>query len=158
MHALKYQSLLLPNGMIFNLFGAVPGRRHDGHMLAKSRLLQTLEVRFHQYVDPPHIYGDSGYPLRKFLITPFKGRLNRSEKKVNKKMSSLRIAVEWGFAKILQLFPFNDYKKNLKVGKQKVAEIYKVSIILSNCHTCLYSSQVCEYFDCDPPLLEDYLN
>lgn len=148
---------MLPNGIVCNLFGSVSGRRHDGHLLAKSRLLQTLENRFNGYVDPPFLYGDSGYPLRKFLITPFKGTLNRNERIVNKQMSSLRIAAEWGFSKILTLFPFIDFKKNLKVCNEKVAKFYKVSAILSNCHTCVYGSQVCDYFELNPPTLEEYL-
>lgn len=150
--------MLLPNGIIYNLFGAVGGRRHDSHLLAKSYLLHMLETRFNGYADPPYLYADCGYPLRKFLITPFKGTQNRNEIKVNKQMSALRISIEWGFSKILQLFPFVDYKKNLKVCKSKVAKFYKVATILSNCNTCLYGSQVCDYFECNPPQLEEYLN
>lgn len=149
---------MLPNGIVFNLFGAIGGRRHDGHLLAKSRLLEMLAARFDRYVDPPYVYGDSGYPLRKYLITPFKGTLSRRQRTVNKKMSALRVSVEWEFAKILQLFPFLDFKKNLKICKQTVAQFYKVGTILSNCHTCLYGSQVCDYFECNPPELEEYLN
>lgn len=156
-HAIKFQSLLLPNGIIANLFGPVNGRRHDGHLLAKSDLLSKLEQKFHTFRSPPHIYSDAGYPLRKFLITPFKGTPNRSEEIVNKKMGKLRVAVEWGFGKIVQLFPFLDFKKNLKVYKQEVGKYYKIGAILSNCHTCLYGSQVCDYFEIDPPELEEYL-
>lgn len=148
---------MLPNGIVFNLFGAVGGRRHDGYLLATSDLIQLLASRFNGYADPPHVYGDLGYPLSKFLITPFKGNLTQRQKKVNKKMSSLRVSVEWGFAKILQIFPFVDYKKNLKICKQKVAKFYKVAMILTNCHTCIYGSQVGDYFDSEVPSLEDYL-
>lgn len=148
---------MLPNGIIANLFGPVVGRRHDSHVLAKSRLYTTLEQKFNGYNNPPYAYADSGYPLRKFLITPFKGALNWREKLVNKKMSALRVSVEWGFGKVIQLFPFVDFKKNLKIYKQPVAKYYKVCVLLTNCHTCLYGSQVCDYFECDPPKLEEYL-
>lgn len=154
---MKYQSLILPNGIIYNLFGSVEGRRHDSHMLARSGLLHMLEARFNGYADPPYVYGDLGYPLSKFLITPFKGTNDIREKRVNEKMSPLRVSVEWGFAKILQNFPFLDYKKNLKICKQKVAKFYKVGTILTNCHTCLYGSQTSEYFESDAPSLEEYL-
>lgn len=128
LHSLKYQSLMFPNGIVYNLFGSIGGRRHDGFLLARSRLLQMLNERFAGFIDPPHVYDDLGYPLRKFLITPFKGDLTNNQKKLNKKMSSLRVSVEWGFAKILQQFSFIDYKKNLKICKQKVAKYITKSV------------------------------
>ena len=37
-HALKFQSVVTPNGLIANLVGPVEGRRHDRAMLAMSEL------------------------------------------------------------------------------------------------------------------------
>ena len=42
-HALKFQSILIPNGLIANLFGPVEGRRHYSGMLAMSDLLPQLQ-------------------------------------------------------------------------------------------------------------------
>lgn len=94
LHALKFQSLILPNGIIANLFGPVNGRRHDGHVLARSRLINKIKRKFNGFGSPPYIYSDTGYPLKKFLIVPFKGALNRRQRKLNKKMSKLRVSVE----------------------------------------------------------------
>lgn len=149
---------MLPNGIILNLFGSVIGRRHDGHLLARSKLIRKIEQKIDGWQNPPHLYGDSGYPLSNAIIVPFKGNLTRRERQVNKLMSPLRVSVEWGFAKIIQLFPFVDFKKNLKIRKEKVPQFYKVATILTNCHTCLYGSQVNHYFECDPPGLDEYLN
>lgn len=149
---------MLPNGIIANLFGPVNGRRHDAHVLAQSGLMNKLEQKFHGFRLPPYIYSDTGYPLKKNLIVPFKGAVTIRQKKVNTKMSKLRVSVEWGFAKLIQLFPFLDFKKNLKVYKQEIGNYYKVGAILTNCHTCLYGGQVSEYFECEPPSLDDYLN
>lgn len=149
---------MLPNGIISNMFGAVVGRRHDGHLLAKSKVIRKLEQKFNGWQNQPYLYGDSGYPLSKYLIVPFKGNTTQRQKRINLKMSKVRVPVEWGFAKILQLFSFVDFHKNLKIRKQKVAKYYKLATILTNCHTCLYGSQVSIYFECDPPELEEYLN
>ena len=35
-HAIKFQSIVCPNGMIANLYGPIEGRRHDSFMLARS--------------------------------------------------------------------------------------------------------------------------
>lgn len=149
---------MLPNGIIFNLFGSEVGRRHDSYLLARSKLVRKMKRKFEGFQNPAHLYGDSGYPLSDVIIVPFKGNLNRKQKRVNKIMSGIRVCVEWGFAKILQLFPFVDFKKNLKIRKEKVPQFYKVATILTNCHTCLYGSQVNHYFECDPPTLEEYLD
>ena len=57
-HAIKFQSVVLPNGIIANLFGPVEGKRHDSIMLYESGLLPALR-RVALYNDQPLcIYGD----------------------------------------------------------------------------------------------------
>jgi nuclease HARBI1 len=108
---------------------------------------------------PYYVYGDQGYPLLPNLIVQFRGRnLTDAQKKCNKRMSAVRESVEWGFAKVIQLFGFLDFKKNLKIGLQPVGQYYIVGAILTNCHSCLYGNQTSTYFDCQPPELDDYVN
>ena len=45
-HALKYQSITTPNGMIANLYGPVEGKRHDATMFRISGLMLILEKFF----------------------------------------------------------------------------------------------------------------
>jgi len=73
-------------------------------------------------------------------------------------MSSCRIAIEWGFNKITQLFPALAWHSNTRVLDQPVAAIYQIAAILANCHTCLYGSPTATYFGIQPPSLSDYLN
>ena len=42
-HALKYQAIATPNGLIANLYGPIEGCRHDAGMLRESNLLNDLE-------------------------------------------------------------------------------------------------------------------
>jgi hypothetical protein len=69
----------------------------------------------------------------------------------------VRVAVEWGYGRIVRYFAFLDFKKNLKVFLQPVAVYYAVGALLTNCHTCLYGSQTSRYFGIAPPSLEEYL-
>ena len=55
-------------------------------------------------------------------------------------MSSVRIAVEWGFGKIMANFQYLNHEENLKVLHQPVGIYFPVANILTNCHTCLYGS------------------
>ena len=41
-HAVKFQSVVTPNGLIANLFGPIKGRKHDAAMLRESNLLDGL--------------------------------------------------------------------------------------------------------------------
>ncbi|CAH3017456.1 unnamed protein product [Porites evermanni] len=157
-HALKFQSLSLPNGLIGNLFGPVEGRKHDAGMLNDSGLLRDLQ----QYAYNPAaqamcIYGDLAYPLRVHLQTPFRRvPLTPLMQDYNEAMSALRISVEWLFGDVINSFKFLDYKKNLKIGLSSVGKMYVVCALLRNAITCLYGNNTSDYFGIEPPSLEQY--
>ena len=44
-HALKFQSVVAPNGLIANLFDSIEGRRHESGMLADSGFLNLMAIR-----------------------------------------------------------------------------------------------------------------
>lgn len=123
-------------------------------MLSHSGLIREMEAHFSGYC----LYGDPAYPLRPSLISPYKGaNLTAAHRAFNKTMSSVRQSVEWEFGKILSLFAFLDFRKNLKLYLQPVGKLYFVGALLKNCHTCLYGSQTSMYFQMQPPTLEQYL-
>ena len=156
-HAIKFQSVVAPNGMIANLYGPVEGKRHDSGMLVMSGLFPLLQMNSQKpNGDPLCIYGDPAYPLRNHLQGPFKGNLNQIQKDYNKAMSQVRVSVEWVFGDIANYFAFLDFKKNLKIQLNAVGKMYIVCALLTNAHTCLYKSMTSSYFECDPPLLEEY--
>ncbi|CAG7726398.1 unnamed protein product [Allacma fusca] len=160
-HCLKYQSVVFPNGLIGRLDGPFNGRRHDAAILHLSGLIKELKEVF---VNPDgtwyRLYGDPGYTNSKFINVGYTNKihLTRYHKIFNKCMSELRVSVEYGFGKILQLFAFNDFKKNNKLLLQPLKKQYIVSALLANCHTCLRGSQVSMYFKVDPPCIYEYLN
>jgi len=48
---------------------------------------------------------------------------------------------------------------NIEVcGTLRVKKYYLVAAIFTNIHTCLKGSQVSTFFDCSPPILEEYMN
>ena len=81
-HAIKFQSVAVPNGLVANLFGPVEGKRHDSSMLAESNLYnQLVQYAVNINIDPLCICGDPAYPHRPQLQGPFKGaRLTQNEK------------------------------------------------------------------------------
>ncbi|CAN8023026.1 unnamed protein product [Ixodes persulcatus] len=156
MHVVKYQSIMCPNGIVCQLDGPYPGRRHDAGILRDSGLYSKLErlVGNQDLV----IYGDPAYPLKPLLLKPYGGSsLTPTQQAFNFGMSRVRQAVEWGCGKVVAEFAFLDFKKNQKLLRQQVEQMYKVGTILCNCHTAIYGSQVTSYFNLDPPSLQEYL-
>ena len=142
-HALKFQSVVAPNGLIANLYGPVEGRRHDSAMLAMSNLLpQLAQHSFNPNGQPLCIYGEPAYPHRLHLQRPFQRRagLTEEEQAFNQSMSQVRVSVEWVFGDIVNYFKFTDFKKNLKIGLSSVGKIYSVCAVLRNALTCLHGS------------------
>lgn len=155
-HCVKYQSIMCPNGIICQLDGPYPGRRHDAGILQSSGTYSKLErlVKDGDFV----IYGDPAYPLLPLIMKPYGGTvLTSAQQAFNHGMSTVRQAVEWGFGKTVNEFAFLDFKKNQKLLQQQLAEMYKAATILANCHTCIYGSQVSQYFALQPPFLKQYL-
>lgn len=155
---MKYQSVLCPDGIIVSLKGGYPGRRHDAGIFRETNLyneLQNIAV-----YDDGHfvLYGDQAYPLMDLLMCPYAGQnLEVQQQAFNNSMATLRTSVEWGFQKIISEFAFLDYKKNQKLLLQDLENMYKVGVLLTNCHTCLYQSQTSMFFETIPPTIEEYL-
>ena len=153
------QSVHAPNGLILNMFGPIEGRRHDTFMLDVSGIMDKLRRIQQTNGEPYVIYGDPAYGITDSILAPFPGvDLTVAQKEFNKRMSKVRVSVEWGFGKIAQYFAFLDIKKNQKILLQPIAKYYLVGSLLTNCHTCLYGSQTSSYFDVQPPSLETYLS
>ena len=120
-HAIKFQSVVAPNGLIANLYGPVEGRRHDSGMLAMSGLLPELE----QHSSSPDgqavcIYGDPAYPHRLHLQCLYarQAGLTGEEQAFNQSMSQVRVSVEWIFGDIVNYFKFTYTISSLHTSKR----------------------------------------
>lgn len=159
-HAIKFQSVVAPNGLIANLYGPVEGRRHDSGMLADSGLLPQLQLHSRSPLgNPLCIYGDIGYLLRPQLQTPFRGlHLTPLQQQFNTSMSAVRSSVVWVFGDIINYFSFLDFKKNLKIGLSAVGKMYIVCALLTNARTCLYPTSTSTFFNLGTPSLQEYFS
>ena len=71
-------------------------------------------------------------------------------------MSKVCSSVEWIFGDIINYFKFLDFKKDLKLDLSPIGKMYIVCALLRNALTCLYGNTTSEFFQLDPPSLEDY--
>ena len=103
------------------------------------------------------LYGDLAYPHDACLFRPIMQPVPGSpEEGFNREMSSVRIAVEWGFGQIALLWPWLDFTRHMQVLLVPVGFYFSVANILTNCYTTLYGSQTADYFELSPPSLEQY--
>ena len=70
-------------------------------------------------------------------------------------MSKVRVSVEWLLGDIIKQFKFTDFKNNQKMGLSSIAKQYRVTVLLTNAFTCLYRNNTSNYFDLEPPILEE---
>ena len=124
-------------------------------MLADSGILNDVgNFAFSPAGQPMCVYGDPAYSLWIHLQAPYsQGRLTQQMEDYNKRV---RVSVEWFFGDIINSFKFLDYRKNLKIGLSSVGKMYIACALLRNAVTCLYGNQTSEFFDLEPPTLEEY--
>lgn len=160
-HALKYQCIVTPDGLICPVYGPVEGRRADGGVLDMSGWEAMLRADA-KGVDARQlfVYGDPAYGVSDTVISGMKklDSLTPLEREFNHKMSALRQCVEWGFGNVTINFAFIDYDKGLRLGGLPVGRLYLLALIFTNIRTILYPSLISTKFQCPPPSLEEYLS
>ncbi len=154
-HGLKFQHIMLPNGLVCHSYGPYPGSRHDALMYGVSQVDAQLSKLTGTDGRQLAIYGDAAYPVCPWLFAPFpenSANFDREKAFFNTSMSPIRSAVEWGFAKLTTYFAFTNFYTNLKLHLQPLGQYFHVATLLANCCTCVYGSQVASYFGMTPPL------
>lgn len=83
---------------ILNCYTGWPGCVHEARLLRNYEIYLKAEAG-ELLIPNFHTLGDNAYPLRNWLITPFKnvGQLTRQQIKFNKRLSSIRQNVERAF-------------------------------------------------------------
>ena len=71
-------------------------------------------------------------------------------------MCSVKGSVEWLIGDHINYFKFMGFKKNLKLQLSAIGKMYIVSAIIRNALTCFHSNQTSEFFNSNPPTLDEY--
>ncbi|XP_031549958.1 uncharacterized protein LOC116287416 [Actinia tenebrosa] len=162
-YSLKYQNVVLPNGMIAHTYGPIDGKRHDSTLLGDSNLLPDLE----QFASTPNghtmcIYGNPSYPIRIHLKAPYKqckdSELTPEKEAYNKSMSEVKSPTEWLFPDVFNSFKFLDYQNNHKISLDYVSKMHVVCCLVQNALTCFYGNETAKFFNLEPPAIEDYFS
>lgn len=79
-----------------------PGATHDAYVLRSSSVPAIMET----LPEGGWLLGDSGYPLKEWLLTPFLSPSNPQEEKYNESLSKTRIVVERAFGVLKSRFRY----------------------------------------------------
>jgi hypothetical protein len=158
-HALKYQGITLPCGILADVYGPVEGRRHDAAIFWESGLPMSLQLLVDAGGNPYLIYADAAYPLLPHLIKGFNNApVGSPQALFNMLMSRTRMNNEWGFNLITNSFSAVDFTRWQRIYATSPGALYQLAALLTNCLTCIRGgNQISDYFDCAPPSLTDYL-
>lgn len=103
MTSIALQGICDANKLFLDVFTGPPSKIHDARVLKLSFINSELEQLCSEEF---HILGDSAYPVRKWLLTPFRdyGQLTDSKKNYNYKLSATRVKIENAFGLLKQRF------------------------------------------------------
>ncbi|OWZ10407.1 hypothetical protein PHMEG_00016744 [Phytophthora megakarya] len=123
----------LPDDITIQLSGPIPGTRHD------ASCAPSLTI------DDKHYFfsGDPAYGQQKHVVAPFKGAsLSADETEFKKRMSAVRVSVEWRFGKVARYWAFVDSSKNQKPLLQRLKNIRHGCTISERSHLCIWQSSL----------------
>ena len=155
-HGLKWQSVDIPNGMNFHVYGPLGVRRNDLTSARWSdindKLAALQEAEGQQYV----VYGDSAYLFVNYSYV--RARHNHSPntpRKIlkNSAMSTCRETIEWDYGDIGRYWAYLDYRNVLKMRSMPVAQICLTAMLLRNAHVCMNGCNTAESFFMSPSCL-----
>lgn len=78
-HSINAQIVCDADLTITNCMIKWPGSKHDSYILRQSQLCADFEAGRY----PGKLLGDSGYPLRSWLMTPYLNPANRGQERYN---------------------------------------------------------------------------
>jgi hypothetical protein len=147
LHGLKFQTVVMANGMDFEVWGPTSVRHNDNYTLAKSNIIEKLRQcqlgNQFQY----KIFGDSAYFDNPYLATGG-----------GRGMASVRETVEWEYKDVKTYWKYCDYRHCLKMKRQPLAKIFFVALLLRNAHCCFYGCEAAGYFNFLPPTFDDWIS
>ncbi|KAF8577522.1 hypothetical protein K439DRAFT_1364606 [Ramaria rubella] len=166
---MKYQGVVIPNGLIGHLSGPFHTPQNDMGVLAESNLLEYLESHAirpgSMQVDPLvhryfQVYGDSAYGVSPVMVSPYSGIIPPTPEKHawNMAMGGIQISVEHRFRLMLQDWLQLNCFWHQRICGTHCGVMYQVGVLLTNTQACLVPNQTVHHYGCEPPTLEEYFH
>ena len=146
-HSVQLQVICDPYLKFVDVFCGYPGSVHDARVYRNSPFHREVEFNpGNLFPGNSHIIGDAAYPLKTWLLTPFRdtGHLAAQERQYNFAHSSTRMVVE----RSLGLFKARFRKLRTTMDVNKVADIPEIVIAACVLHNiCLLEDDIEDFLD-----------
>ena len=150
-HSINCQAIIDADLKFVNAVARWPGGTHDSFVLQTSRVYDHLEAN-HTLLDHGVLVGDSGYPLKPYLMVPYDNPLTRSQRRFNATLKTTRSSVERAIGQLKRRF--NCLHQGLRVQPKKACTFITACIILHNIAKMLneedFDGDDEDGFECDP--------
>ena len=84
------------SGIFTNIVARWPGSTHDSFIFSDSQIGQQLNAQ-HQSLEDGLLLGDSGYPCKPYLMTPYLNPGGNQQTEFNNAHTRTRVAIEQAF-------------------------------------------------------------
>ncbi|XP_050065798.1 putative nuclease HARBI1 [Aphis gossypii] len=131
-HSINVQLICDSKLRILNVNARFPGSTHDTHIWNNSLVLPVLQELYRRNYDNFYLLGDSGYPLRQWLLTPITNPTTDAEKFFNTKQMSTRCIIERCNGVLKMRFRCLLKDRILHYKPEKASSIINACVVLHN--------------------------
>ncbi|XP_061192115.1 putative nuclease HARBI1 [Saccostrea echinata] len=114
------------NFMVTNCVAKWPGSCHDSRVFRESVLCQQFENGQHNGI----LLGDSGYPCRTYLMTPYNTNDVRYRERYNSALCRTRVLIEQTYGILKRRFPFLSI--GLRTSPERACQYVITCVVLHN--------------------------
>lgn len=125
-HSINVQAICDAKIRLLNCVARWPGSTHDSRILVNSQIHDAFERGELQGV----LLGDSGYPLKPWLLTPFLNPVSVSQARYNTAHAKTRNVIERCFGVLKRRF--HCLHAELKMKPERVCNIICACVVLHN--------------------------
>ena len=116
-------------GMFTNIVARWPGSTHDSFVFNNSHICQKLESQPHSMEDGL-LLGDSGYPCKPYLMTPYLNPTTTKEEAFNKAHTCTRVAIKQAFGWWKRRFHL--LHSEVRMSPEKTCQLIGACAVLHN--------------------------
>ncbi|KAK7939911.1 hypothetical protein WMY93_003237 [Mugilogobius chulae] len=125
-HSINVQIACREDMMIFDVVAKWPGSTHDARILRESSLYREFEEGRINGM----LLGDSGYPLKRWLMTPVQAPRTPQERRYNTKHASTRNLIERCIGVLKRRF--HCLHSELRMHPERVCIVIAATVVLHN--------------------------
>ena len=144
-YCLKFQAIIIPNGLISSLCGPIMGRHGDWYIFQTTDVEEEIfdlwrregveqDGRLFLYSDPAYYSSDTVIRAYK---RPRGGALSPNKALVNPILSASCIAVKYSFRIVQRTFKKSNFSDTPRINSFLIAVYYSTVVLLINVQMCL---------------------